>query len=160
MVVNERLDLRGTIIMWAIILLEIPTLLLLTVLYAVGQLGDDGWQVILIVFGIMLSAFTLLMNIRLILRVDSYGLAFQSPPFVNGWKKFKPEEILSIEVKKSDGLMDYGGPGVRFSRTIRAYLFYTDYIVIMQTAQKKYVFSTKKPEEIQHVIDEWKNNKL
>lgn len=155
MLVKEELNLRGTIIMWAIILLEIPTLLLLIVLYAVGQLGDDGWQVILIVFGIMLTAFTLLMNIRLQLRVDAHGIAFRSPPFINRWKKFSPSDILSIELKKSDGLMEYGGPGVRFSRKTSAYLFYTDHIIILQTARKKYVLSTKKPSEIQAIIEQW-----
>ncbi|MGY6523371.1 MAG: hypothetical protein ACXIUD_16695 [Mongoliitalea sp.] len=155
MIVKEELNLRGTIIMWAIILLEIPTLLLLIVLYAVGQLGEDGWQVILIVFGIMLTAFTLLMNIRLQLRVDAHGIAFRSLPFINRWKKFNVEDIQSIEVKKSDGLLEYGGIGVRFSRKTTAYLFYTDHIVIMQTAKKKYVFSTRKPKEIQAIIEQW-----
>lgn len=155
MIVKEELNLRGTIIMWAIILLEIPTLLLLIVLYAVGQLGEDGWQVILIVFGIMLTAFTLLMNIRLQLRADAHGIAFRSPPFINRWKKFNVVDIQSIEVKKSDGLMEYGGIGVRFSRKTTAYLFYTDHIVIMQTAKKKYVFSTRKPKEIKDIIDQW-----
>ncbi|RZS98359.1 hypothetical protein BC751_4006 [Cecembia calidifontis] len=156
MVVNENLDLRGTMVMWAIILLEIPTLTLLTVLYFTGNLGEDGWKVILFVAVIMIAAFTLLMNLRLRLRIDPYGLAFQNPPFLNRWKKISIPEIQSIEVKKSDGMLEYGGVGVRFSRKTTAYLFYTDHILIVQTAKKKYVFSTKKPQEVEAIIQSWK----
>jgi hypothetical protein len=156
MVVNESLDLRGTFVMWAMVLLEVPTLILLTVLYFTDHLGEDGWKIILIVGGLMIAAFTLLMNLRLMLRIDPYGLAFQNPPFLNRWKKISIPEITFIEVKKSDGLMEYGGVGVRFSRKTIAYLFYTDYILIVQTAKRKYVFSTRKPQEIGEIIQSWK----
>jgi hypothetical protein len=155
MVVNESLSLRGTFVMWAIILLEIPTLILMTVLYFTGQLGEDGWKAILIVAFMMVGIFTLLMNLQLKLKVDCFGLAFQNPPFLNRWKKISIPEIQSIEVKKSDGLLEYGGVGVRFTRKTTAYLFYTDHILIVQTAKKKYVFSTQKPEEIDQVIQSW-----
>lgn len=155
MVVNENLNLRGTFVMWAILLLEIPTLILLTVLYFTGQLGEDGLLAVLIVGGIIIGAFTLLMNLKLKLKVDRFGLAFQNPPFLNRWKKISIPDIQSIEVKKSDGLLEYGGMGVRFTRKTTAYLFYTDHILTVQTAKRKYVFSTRKPEEINRIIQSW-----
>lgn len=156
MVVNESLNLRGTFVMWAILLLEIPTLVLLTVLYFTGQLGEDGLLAVLIVGGIMTGAFTLVMNLKLKLKVDRFGLAFQNPPFLNRWKKISIPEIQSIEVKRSDGMLEYGGVGVRFTRKTTAYLFYTDHILIVQTAKKKYVFSTRKPKELETIIESWK----
>ena len=156
MVVNESLNLRGTFVMWAILLLEIPTLVLLTVLYFTGQLGEDGLLAVLIVGGIMIGAFTLLMNLKLKLKIDRFGLAFQNPPFLNRWKKISIPDIQSIEVKKSDGMLEYGGVGVRFTRKTTAYLFYTDHILIVQTAKKKYVFSTRKPKELETIIESWK----
>jgi hypothetical protein len=155
MVVNESLDLRGSFVMWGMLLLELPTVILLTVLYYTGQMGDEGWVVLLLVIGLMTGTLLLLMNIRLKLRIDSNGLAFQNPPFLNKWKKINPEEIESLHVKKSYGMMEYGGVGVRFSRKTNAYLFLTDHILIVQTRQKKYVFSTKRPKEIEDITSTW-----
>lgn len=122
-----------------------------------GKLGEDGWKVILIILGIMLSAFVVLMSIRLNIRLDQYGLAYQNPPFFNRWKKISITEISDIQVMESDGLIEYGGIGVRFSKKINAYLFYSDHILIVQSKKKKYVFSVRKPGEIQILIDSWKN---
>ncbi|GAB2627750.1 hypothetical protein [Belliella aquatica] len=157
MVLNERQDFRGSIVMWAIILIELPTLILLTVLYFIGNLGEDGWKMLLIIGAIMLSAFLLIINIRLELRVDEYGIAFRNPPIFNNWTKFKKEDLQNVYIKKSDGLLEYGGIGVRFSRKIKAYIYFSDHIFIVETKNKKYVFSTHKHMEIEKIIASWKS---
>mgnify|MGYP006181544825 FL=1 len=133
MVLNEKQDFRGSIIMWAIILIELPTLILLTVLYFTGNLGEDGWKMLMIVGAIMVSVFLLIINIRLELRVDEYGIAFRNPPIFYNWTRFKKEDIRNVYVKKSDGLLEYGGIGVRFSRKINAYIYFSDHIFIVET---------------------------
>ncbi|MFD2202724.1 hypothetical protein [Shivajiella indica] len=157
MVVNERQTLRGSMIMWGIIMLELPTLILLTVLYLTGKLGEDGWIVLLVVTGIMVFSFTLIMNMQLILRIDRYGISYQSPPFINNWKKIPVEEICHAEIKKSNGLLDYGGIGFRLSKKTKAFLFYTDHIFLAESANKKYVFSIRNPQEIEEIIEYWKS---
>ncbi|WP_373523766.1 hypothetical protein [Aquiflexum sp.] len=141
--------------MYGIILLELPTLVLLFVLWQTGKLGDDGPIVIGFVAGIMVLMFWLLMNIRLELRLTTDGLSYRNPPFLNRWIKISPEEMESIEVKKMNGLLEYGGVGVRFSRKTRAYIFFADHVIEVKMAKKKLVFSTHKPIEIQKIIDSW-----
>lgn len=159
MVVNEVQSFRGSILMYGILLLELPTLILLTVLWQTGKLGNDGPFVISIVAGIMILLFWLLMTIRLELRFTTNGLSYRNPPFLNSWIKISPEEMGSIKVKKMDGLLEYGGVGVRFSKNTRAYIFFSDYVVEVQLPKRKLVFSTHKPREIEEMIEVWTENK-
>lgn len=158
MIVNEVQDFRGTFLMYAMILLEMPTLILLAVLWQTGKLGDDGPIIMGVVFGIMFLVFTLIMSIRLELRSAPDGLSYRNPPFRNRWTKITPKEVNSIEVKKMDGILEYGGVGFRFSRKTKAYIFFADHVIEVQMAKKKLVFSTKKPKEIEEVISSWKEN--
>lgn len=158
MVVNEVQGFKGTILMYGIILLELPTLVLLFVLWQTGRLEDDGPFIFGLVAGIMVLMFWLLMNIRLELRLTTDGLSYRNPPFLNRWVKISPKEMESIEVKKMDGLLEYGGVGVRFSRKTRAYIFFADHVVEVQVPKKKLVFSTHKPKEIEEMISLWNEN--
>jgi len=160
MVVNEVQGFRGTILMYGIILLELPTLILLGVLWQTGTLGEDGPFIMGFVFSLMAIVFTLLMNIRLELRLTTDGLSYKNPPFLNRWTKISPNEMKSIEVKKMDGLLEYGGVGVRFSRKTKAYIFFADHVVEVQLAKKKLVFSTHKPNEVEEMISYWKENEF
>lgn len=158
MVVKEQQDLRGSFIMWAIILIELPTLALLLTFYFTGQLGEDGWVPILIVGGLMIGVFLFIFNMRLELRIDQYGVSFRNPPIYNRWTKFKKEEIDSYELKKSDGLLEYGGVGIRFSLKTKAFIYFSDHILILEKENKKYVFSTHKQKEIQEVLNSWEED--
>lgn len=157
MVVNERQDFRGSIVMWVIILFELPTIILLGVLYFTGHLGENGWVPLLVIGTIMVSVFLLIFNMRLELRLDKYGIKFRNPPIYNKWIKFKKEEIKNIHVKKSDGLLEYGGIGVRFSIKTKAFIYFSDHILIAETGNRKYVFSTHQPLEIEKIIASWKS---
>lgn len=158
MVVNEIQGFRGSILMYGMLLLELPTLILMFVLWQTGKLGDDGPYVFGFVVCIMLLTFWLLMSIRLELRLTTEGISYRNPPFLNRWVKISPEEMESIEVKKMDGLLEYGGVGVRFSRKTRAYIFFADHVVEIQLPKRKLVFSTHKPGEIREMISFWKDN--
>lgn len=71
-----------------------------------GQMGDEGKVAVRVELSLMTGTLLLFMNIRLRLSVDSNGLAFQNPPYINKWKKINSEEIESLHVKKSDGMME------------------------------------------------------
>jgi hypothetical protein len=58
-------------------------------------------------------------------------------------------------VHKKDGLLDYGGVGMRFSRKKRAYIFLADHVIEMKLGEKKLVFSTGKPKEFEAQIAVW-----
>jgi hypothetical protein len=152
MVVQERQNFRGTFLMYGIILLELPTMTLMSVLYFTGKLGQDGWIPMLIVGTLIPLTFLLIMSISLETRMDAQSFSYRSKPFQSNWKKLPREQIQSIAVHKKDGLLDYGGVGMRFSRKTRAYIFLADHVIEMKLGEKKLVFSTGKPKEFEAQI--------
>jgi hypothetical protein len=155
MVVQERQNFRGTFLMYGIILLELPTLTLISVLYFTGKLGAEGWIPMLVVGTLIPLTFLLIMSISLETRMDAQSFSYRSKPFQSNWKKLPREQIQSIAVHKKDGLLDYGGVGMRFSRKKRAYIFLADHVIEMKLGEKKLVFSTGKPKEFEAQIAVW-----
>ncbi len=156
MVVNETHTFRGTWLMYALLMLELPTLILMVVLWQTDHLGDEGPIAVAVVAGVMTATFMLIINIKLELRVDNRGLAYRFSPFSFKWKKIPADQIQSIKVKKTDGLFEYGGIGYRISRKQRAYIFMADHVIELELENKKLVFSTSKPEMVKSIISEWK----
>lgn len=159
MVVNEKQSFRGTILMYGIILLELPTLVLISILYFTGKLGDDGWIALLTVGTLIPLAFFLLMNITLETRMDDSSFKYISGPFRQTWKTIKKDEIASVSIHKKDGFLDYGGIGMRISGKTRAYIFFADHVIEIETKDRKLVFSTTKPREFEEMIETWNSTK-
>ena len=155
MVVQEHQSFRGTLLMYAMILLELPTFALICTLYFTGKLGEEGWIALLVVGSLIPLTFLLLMNLTLETRMDKYSFSYKCGPFQRSWTKLKGEEIHSIAVNKKDGFLDYGGVGIRFSGKTKAYVFFADYVIELETSKRKLVFSTNKPKEFQAMIDQW-----
>lgn len=103
MVAQEQQSFRGTILMYGIILLELPTLTLISVLYFTGKLGDDGWVAMLVVGTLIPLSFLLLMSITLETRLDTHAFSYRNLPFRRSWKKLPLEQISSISIHKKDG---------------------------------------------------------
>ena len=159
MVAQEQQSFRGTIVMYGIILLELPTLTLISVLYFTGKLGEDGWIPMLLVGTLIPLTFLLLMSITLETRLDTHAFSFRSLPFQRNWKKLPLEQISSISIHKKDGILDYGGVGMRFSRKTKAYIFFADHVIEVEQGGKKLVFSTAKPKDFDAVITTWQASK-
>lgn len=159
MVAQEQQSFRGTIVMYGIILLELPTLTLISVLYFTRKLGEDGWIPMLVVCTLIPLTFLLLMSITLETRLDTHAFSFRSLPFQRSWKKLPLEQISSISIHKKDGILDYGGVGMRFSRKTKAYIFFADHVIEVEQGGKKLVFSTAKPKDFDAVITTWQASK-
>lgn len=159
MVAQEQQSFRGTIVMYGILLLELPTLTLISVLYFTGKLGEDGWIPMLVVGTLIPLTFLLLMSITLETRLDPHAFSYRNLPFRRNWKKLPLGKVSSISVHKKDGILDYGGVGLRFSRTTKAYIFFADYVIeVEEHGGKKLVFSTAKPKDFEAVINHWQTN--
>ncbi|MFM7629279.1 MAG: hypothetical protein ACKO44_07150 [Algoriphagus sp.] len=159
MVAQEQQSFRGTIVMYGIILLELPTLTLISVLYFTGKLGTEGWIPMLVVCALIPLTFLLLMSITLETRLDTHAFSYRNLPFQRSWKKLPLEQIRSISVHKKDGILDYGGVGLRFSRKTKAYIFFADHVIEVEQGGKKLVFSTAKPKDFEEVINIWQASK-
>ena len=98
MVVNEQQSFRGTLLMYGVILLELPSLVLISTLYLTGKLGEEGWIALLVVGTLIPLTFLFLMSIDLELRMDEFSFSYKSGPFQRNWRKVKKEEIQSITI--------------------------------------------------------------
>jgi hypothetical protein len=113
----------------------------------------------LIVGTLIPLTFVLLMSITLETRLDSHAFSYRNLPFQRSWKKLPLEKISSISVQKKDGILDYGGVGLRFSRKTKAYIFFADHVIEVEQGDKKLVFSTAKPKDFDAVINTWQTSK-
>lgn len=159
MVAQEQQSYRGSFLMYGIILLELPTLTLISVLYFTGKLGDDGWVAMLVVGTLIPLTFLLLMSITLETRLDTHAFSYRNLPFQRSWKKLPLHQISSISVLKKDGILDYGGVGLRFYGKTKAYIFFADHVIEVESGGRKLVFSTAKPKDFDAVISNWQTNK-
>ncbi len=157
MVVTEKQGFKGTFLMYVVLLIELPTLVLLITLYFMGKFGEDGWVHLLVIIGIMGIAMGLIMSLRLETRMDAFGFSFRNLPFMTGWRKIKKEDIDSISIHKMDGMLEYGGVGIRIFPKTKAYIYFADHVIKIKQGNRQLVFSTKKHMEFESLILEWKN---
>lgn len=158
MVFNEQQSLRDSFIVWVILMVEVPTLILLLVFWWTGKFGEDGFLPVA-VFLVILSIVTwFIVSLSLEVHLDRRGLKFRSFPFINKWKFIPIESIQNPKVRKLDGMLEFGGVGPRVSRKTKAYIFSTDWVLEFESDGKKYAFSTRKPHDMQAVIDLWTEN--
>lgn len=159
MVAQEQQSFRGTLIMYGIILLELPTLSLISVLYFTGKLGEEGWIPMLVVCTLIPLTFLLLMSITLETRLDTRVFSYRILPFQRNWKKLPLAQISSISIHKKDGVLDNGGVGLRFLGKTKAFIFFADHVIEVAHGGKKLVFSTEKPKDFDLVINTWQTSK-
>lgn len=157
MVVNESQNFKQTWVMTLLILVEIPVIILLTVQWLNGSFGENGFIHWLIYMGIFIGILFLMASFRLDTRMDQYGLQFRCPPMVPRWKKFPKEDIVSIKILDSGLMWKYGGLGIRYNLKQWAYLFNNKNAIQVVHTNGKFILSTRKPEEIRSMWEEWKN---
>jgi hypothetical protein len=158
MIFKENQHFRGTWVMYLLIMLELPTLVLITVLLLTGNFGEDGHIPFLIVVGIILGTFGLLMSLELETRIDRFGLSYRCYPII-GWRKYPWKKISGIEVLNKGVIWKFGGIGIRYNFKKWAYVFSNEAAIQVEANGKKFVLSTRKPDQARKIIDEWKLNK-
>jgi len=157
MVVNENHSLRGSIVMYGLIMIETAIFILMVVLWQTGYLGEKGPYIVLMVVAVMVSMFILLMNLRLEIRLDHKSLSYRNPPFINQWRKIRKEDMINIEVKNLDEIFKYGGIGIgiRSVQSQTSYLYLTKHVIVVRLPKRRMVFSTDKPYEVKKLIRDW-----
>lgn len=155
MVLNESQSLKDTFIIYVILMLEVPTIILFVVLWWTGKFGEDGYIPVLFFIGFLSLTTLFILNMSLQIRIDENGLQYKSFPFVNKWKFLPKEAIDSGNVRKLDGMLEFGGLGTKLSKSTKAYIFSTEHVIELESSGKKYVFSTRKPILAKTVIEQW-----
>ncbi|MBN7811401.1 hypothetical protein J0A68_10560 [Algoriphagus sp. H41] len=153
---KEEQTYRGTWVFYAVIMLEIPTLVLVSVLTLTSKTErQEALLALVIVASIMALAVALLTNIKLETRIDDKGIHFKYFPFVR-WRLIERSQIKNATIITFNPLMDHGGWGIKGNRETKAYTILGDTGLLVDGGEKKKVLiGTQKPKELSDFIENW-----
>lgn len=117
-------------------------------------LNDPQVTPIELVFPVVLVLFIngLFFSIRLTTRLDATSLTFTYFPFLR--KKVYPlSELVSLELIAYNGLLEYGGWGIKWNGDCWSYTTGGNHGILVKTKDKKFLLGTQKPEEVKKAID-------
>jgi hypothetical protein len=155
-VFNESQSYRGTWLMYLILMLELPTLILLTVLFFTSEEKQEMGIALVFVFGIMTLAMTLIFNIKLETRIDNHGVHFRYLPFIRKWRLIKKESIRSLEVITFNPILDYAGWGMKGNKTTKLYNITGDAGILIDSGEsKKTLLGTLKAQDLKTFLEDW-----
>lgn len=143
--------------MYLILMTEIPVLILVIVLLF-NSSGDqkEGLLVGILVATLMLSLFFLLMNLKLMTRIDHRGVHYKYPPLIRKWRLIPKAQINSLQLVKVNPLTDFGGWGIKGNRTTKAYSVLGDDGLLLDIGEEKEIFiGTQKKNELTECIKNW-----
>lgn len=153
---KESQTYLGTWVMYAIIMTELPILILLIVLYATSDDKQEMAIALGVVLGTMILIFGLIFNLKLETRIDSDSVSFRYFPFILKWRQFPKGIIKSCEVIKYSPITDYGGWGFKGNTTTKAYSVLGDEGLLLDVGEKKKILiGTMKSKELTDFLENW-----
>ena len=101
--------------------------------------------------GLLLFINGLFFSMRLTTRLDASSLTFTYYPFLR--KKVYPlSELVSMELIAYNGLLEYGGWGIKWNGDCWSYTTGGTHGILVKTKDKKFLLGTQKPEEAKQSI--------
>ena len=102
--------------------------------------------------GVLVFVNGLFFSMRLTTRLDASSLTFTYFPFLR--KKVYPlSELASMELIAYNGLLEYGGWGIKWNGDCWSYTTGGTHGILVKTKDKKFLLGTQKPEEVKKAID-------
>lgn len=135
---------------WGITILVIG-IVLSSIFLSSGTSLDWG---IVFPIGILALVYILLFKMELKTRIDQDSLSFSYFPFIKE-RKYRFEEIDSMELIEYNGLLEYGGWGIKWNLDSWSYTTGGKHGILVKTKKKKFLLGTQKPEEAQKAIDQF-----
>lgn len=153
---KEEQTYKGTWVMYLILMLEIPTLVLVSTLVLTNENDQKEGVFGLIFVGlIMVLVMTFVFNLKLETRIDESGIQYRYFPLIK-WKKISKEQIRSAKVITFSPLTDHGGWGIKGNNTTKAYTVIGDRGLLLDiNEKKKIVIGTQKSHELSEFIENW-----
>lgn len=115
--------------------------------------ATSDWD-LAIPLGIIGLVFLFFIKLELKIRIDQYSLSFSYFPFIKE-RKYRFEEIDSMELIEYNGLLEYGGWGIKWNLDSWSYTTGGKHGILVKTKKKKFLLGTQKPEEAQKAIDQF-----
>lgn len=154
---KEEQSYVGTWVMYLILMLEIPALILVSVVVLAGESSDktEGVTALIAVFSIMAVVMVLIFKIKLETRIDEKGIQYKYFPFVK-WRLIEKRKIRKAKVVSFSPLTDHGGWGIKGNKTTKAYTVIGDTGLSIDVGEKKKILiGTQKPKELGDFIENW-----
>lgn len=128
---------------------------------SISQTDGSGKIGIFISLTILLLVGLLFLNLKLKTRIDEKGIYFQFYPIHFSYRTIAWNEISTCYVRQYNAILEYGGWGFRISfrqKIGRAYNVQGNIgLQIDLKNGKKILIGTQKKEDMQRVIDKYKN---
>lgn len=140
----------GRIWIWGITIMVIG-IVLSSIFLSSGTSLDWG---IVFPIGILALVNILLFKMELKTRIDQDSLSFSYFPFIKE-RKYHFEEIDSMELIEYNGLLEYGGWGIKWNFDSWSYTTGGKHGILVKTKKKKFLLGTQKPAEAQKAIDQF-----
>ncbi len=129
---------------WLWLLLGIELVILVIVLLTTGQ---PFWTVGL-GLGAMTLTMALLSSLKLITRIDSVGIHYRMVPFHFKVQTIPWEDVDQVHVRQYSPIVEYGGWGMRYGRSGKAFNVRGNYgIQIVKKGGKKLLLGTQRPDD-------------
>ena len=154
---KEEQTYRGTWVMYLMLMLEIPTLTLVSVVILTDESPDkqSGIIALIAVFSIMALVMGLIFNIKLETRIDEKGINYRYFPFTK-WRLIDKSQIRNATVETFSPLTDHGGWGIKGNKTTKAFTVIGDKGLSIDLGEhKKILVGTQKPKELSEFIENW-----
>ncbi|MFN3999622.1 hypothetical protein [Algoriphagus sp.] len=153
---KEEQTYKGTWVMYFILMLEIPTLVLVTFLVLNDDSGrKEGIYGLISFFLIMIIVSTFLFKLKLKTRIDETGIHYAYFPLIK-WRTISKKQIKSAELIMFNPLADHGGWGIKGNKTTKAYTVIGDAGLSIDLGEKKkIVIGTQKPKELGEFLENW-----
>lgn len=135
---------------WAILIL-VTGIAMASIFFSSGAKLD--WT-LAIPLGIIGLVYLLLFKLELKTRIDQDSLSFSFFPFIKE-RKYSFKDLVSLEVIEYNGLLEYGGWGIKWNGSSWSYTTGGKYGILVKTTKKKFLLGTQKPEEAKTAIDQF-----
>jgi hypothetical protein len=109
--------------------------------------------------GIIGLVSVLLFKLELKTRIDQDSLCFSYYPFIKE-KKYSFNDLASLEVIEYNGLLEYGGWGIKWNGNSWSYTTSGKYGILVKTSNKKILLGTQKPREAKAAVAQFNEFKL
>ncbi len=155
-VFKEEQTYRGTWVMYLILMLEIPTLILVTTLVLNSDTDQKESTIgLFFVLFIMITVMVFIFDLKLTTKIDSSGIHYRYFP-LNKWREIPKEQILSAKVISFSPLTDHGGWGIKGNSTTKAYTVIGEKGLELDINEKKKILiGTQKYRELSEFIENW-----
>jgi len=105
----------------------------------------------------MALIFLFIFNLKLEIQISQHGISFKYFPFIRSWRKYPKESIKTITVINYGPTTDYGGWGIKGSKTTKAFSILGDQGLLFDIGEKKKIMvGTMKANKLEEYLSSWK----